>query len=456
MKYLHLVAAPGCWLLVSCSTGDTFDTQAIETRDASDPSVVYYSNRDVGVSARLSGTSTGGQVRTRDLWVFGDSGGREANGDAFVGTFGFPTNTAALVTPRAPGSSPPVSPMPSAVQRTAQGRPDAFVGFITGATASYPPCDGSIGEYRAKWPGAVVRLPDSDPRYETALVFYQNWCVDFTPLGYRAFDGGVAVVTWDANSPDARPTATILNDRLFAPGRFVSEWLPSGLERSNTYGQGAYFKPGSPNELITLQCGKASDCTAARWIYDPSKSVQMNLDSVRSRTSWAYRTEGATASHTDDVWRALPPVDATPDDDCTPTSDDACSSYPLAKAVSSASSDPLTQVWGAPSVAVQGSSLLIAYMPGPPAGGSFQLDHASVRVSLADGIFGAPVRANFPAGRCASGCYAPVFHPELNHGSWQYFSYFANDTLTLPNGDRYSSLRVGRSCAGEFNGGSCP
>jgi hypothetical protein len=456
MKHSYLAAIAACGLLTACGTGDTFDVQVVETRDASDASIVYFSNRDVGVSARLSGTSTGGQARTRDLWVFGDSGGREANGTPFAGTFGFPTNTAALVTPRALGSNPPLAPLPSAVQRTPQGQPNAFFGFISGASASYPPCDGSIGEYRARWPSAVVRLPDSDPRYETALVFYQSWCVDFAPLSYRAFDGGVAVMTWDANDPDARPTATILNDRLFAPGRFVSEWLPNGLEKSNTYGQAAYFEPGSPNELVTLQCGKASDCTAARWLYDPSQSIQANLDRVKARSSWAYRTEGATASHADDTWRSLPPADANPDDDCTPTSDDACGSQPLAKAVSSASSDPLTQVWGAPSVAVQGNSLLIAYMPGPPPGGTFQLDHAGLRVSPSDGMFGAPVRANFPAGRCTSGCYAPVFHPEMNHGSWQYFSYFAHDTLTLPNGDRYSSLRVGRSCAGEFNGGTCP
>ncbi|HMJ09748.1 MAG TPA: hypothetical protein VK524_00010 [Polyangiaceae bacterium] len=458
-KYAYAAVA-GCLLLVSCTTGDTFDRQVLETRDASSSSTVYYSNRDAGFSARLSGTNTNGLSRTRDLWVFGDSGGWDATGTQFAG-LGFPTNTASLVSPKTAGSSPPVAPLPSAVTKDAQGHPLAFVGFISGG-AAYPTCiagtPGQPGEYAAQWPNAVIRLPDNDARFETALVFYQNWCVRLLPsVSYRPFDGGVAVMTWDANNPDTTPTATVLNDRLFAPGRFINQWLPNGLEKGGTYGEAPYFKPGTTNELIVLQCGNASHCTTARWVYDTSKTVQQNLDTVKLRASWRYRNEGPTTAHNDDQWLPLPPVDGTPDNDCTPTSDEACAptgTYPVAKRVLTASSDPLTQVWGAPSIAVQGNVLLMTYMPGPPAA-SFDLDHAAVRMSAGDGIFNTPAKGNLPAGICTKGCYAPVLHPELNHDSWIYFSYYAKETVTLPSGLKIGSLRIGRSCVNEFNGGGC-
>jgi hypothetical protein len=454
------------WMVVAaliptaaCTPGDTFDVQIIETRDAAQPSVVYYSNRDVGASVRLSGTTSNGRPQTRDLWLFGDSGGFDAAGNGFSGAF-FPTNSAALVTPKALGASPPVAPMPSAVTKNPAGQPLAFQAFLSGGTA-YPVCEP--GEYAAHWITSAVRLPDADPRRETALIFYQNWCVRLSPESYRAFDGGVAAMTWDANAPDAAPTATVLSDRLFAPGRFVNQWWPAGLAPGGTYGAGAHYKPGSSNELTILQCGTASHCTSAHWIYDPTQTVEANLDRVQLRASWSYRVEGLTTSHGDDEWRPFPPVDPNPDDDCTPSSEEACApaaSHPIAKRVLTASSDPLTQVWGAPSVAVFGRSLAIVYMPGPPAGSaSLQVDHAALRLAVNDGIFSGPVRANLPAGHCTplaeKGCYAPVLHSELNHGDWLYFSYYARGDLTLPNGARIGSLRIGRTCLAEFTGASC-
>jgi hypothetical protein len=459
MKNAHATVLT-CVLLCACTTGDTFEVQVLEICDVADSSTVYYSDRDIGFSARLSGTSSAdGSVKTRDLWTFGDSGGYEADGNPFSGTFGFATNTAALVAPKPLGAIPPVNPMPSAVIKDANG-PMMFRGFIGGGTG-YPTCVPAE-EYAAQWISSVIRLPDSDPRHETALVFYQNWCVAWAGP-YTAFDGGVAVMTWDADAPDDPPTATVLNDRLFAPGRFINQWIPNGLEKSAAYGQAAYFKPGASNELVVLQCGNASHCTAAHWFYDTAKTVQQNLDSVSRRSSWSYRVEGATTSASDDAWLPLPPSDETPDDDCTPTSDEACApatTYPVAKRVLTASSDPLAQVWGAPSIAVLGTNLVIAYTPGPVSGSHLlKVDHAAIRMGGADGIFGTPVQANLPGGRCTpleqKGCYAPVLHTELDHDGWFYFSYYARGDLTLPGGITIGQLHMGRTCLGEFLGKSC-
>lgn len=440
-------------LPAGCSPVYAVDVQGVETRDLDSPGTVYYSNRDCGFSARITGVDsrTAGSV-TRDLWVFCDSGGFDSAGTPFGGP-GFPTNTASLVAP-VPGTLPP---LPSKVVKDSTGRPLAFARFIIGGNA-YPTC--GQGEYAAEWVKGVIRLPDGDPRRETVLVFYQNMCVSLSPQSYRFFDGGVARMNWDAETPDIAPTATVLNDRLFVPGRFVNQWWPAGLTRSGVYGSAPYFVPGT-GELRVAQCGSASDCTSARWFYDARQPVQANLTSVALRANWSYRADGPSGSHADDVWTALPPADAKPDDDCTPTSFEGCgTAYPPATAVLKADTDPLSQVWAVPSAVNVGSHVIIAYRPGPePGTGTVNVDHAAVRTDDGNGIFGVPNRAVLPAEHCApverKGCYAVVLHPELDHDQWMYFSYRPQNDLTLPNGTVIGSIRIGRACAADFTGGTC-
>ena len=53
------------------------------------------------------------------------------------------------------------------------------------------------------------------------------------------------------------------------------------------------------------------------------------------------------------------------------------------------------------------------------------------------------------------GCYAFILHPELNQDQWIYFSYRPQNCPTLPNGRVIGSIRIGRTCMAEFNGGTC-
>ncbi|SHN47189.1 hypothetical protein [Cryptosporangium aurantiacum] len=437
-------------VLAACEVGQTTDLGVIRAVDPGHGNTPYYTNRDAGFSARLTGTNASGQSVTRDLWTFGDTDAWNANTGAKMQYF--KTNTASLVPPVTPGSVPAVPPMPVEVAYV-NGAPAYFTEFITdGARPACPPPSNKPANYyyQARWPSSVIRLPDSDARRETAVVFYQDFCVHLPTqadpdLEYLFKTGGAAQYVWDAHSPDASPHATTLANALFQPGTWRDHsWAVN--KPGYTYGAGAYLSDGpSSNQkyLNVLACGQNSDCTQARLLVD-STNLSGSLTRIATATNWSYRTEGASSANTDDAWQALP------SSGCAPTPYVTCGTLPLPKPVIKASSDPLTQVSGSPSVAHIGGYLFVAYAV-------FADDEvAAVRLADSSGVFD-PVAGSglLPAGKCASGCYAPVIHPELNTSDGKIaFSYVANAGVTPPGQTPVATMRLGWTCLETFDTGA--
>jgi hypothetical protein len=434
--------------------GRITDLGAITVADT-ERSTTYQSNRDVGQSIRLSGVNAAGQAVTRDLWVFGDSDGWNATTGAHLTQY-FPSNTASLVPPTTtrPAQTKPAVPdlpaMPAEFVRDEAGHPTRFAEFITGGNR--PGCGN--GYYSARWPSGVARLPDSDPRFETALVFYQDFCVRFSPLDYQLGSGGVARLTWDASSPDAYPHATPLTeDPLFWPGSWHNYTWGTDGNPGYTPGAGVWLagataddRPSTRRYLMTLACGPASDCVSLRVLVD-GVDLAGSLARVADRTSWSYRTEGATKADTDDTWRALP------DSGCTPSPYLACGNVPKAKPVIKAGRDRLSQVWGTPAVSLVGGQLLVTYFAAPN-NGLFATDVTVRKADPRTGVFGPARQGMLPAGHCASGCYAPAIHPELSVGSRIAFSYVATaDQQVGPDRTKLSTLRLAWTCTATFDTG---
>jgi hypothetical protein len=430
--------------LAACNVGKTNDLGIIRLVDPAHGNTPYFSNRDAGFSTRLTGTNTAGQTVTRDLWAFGDSGAWNANTGTQLPFF--KTNTASLVPPAAAGSVPAVPAMPAEVTY-AGGAPQYLAEFITDGTR--PSCPNST-YYQARWPNSVLRLPDSDSRRETALAFYQDFCVhldaDPSKIEYLFRAGGVARLSWDANSPDAPPHATTLANALFQPGSWHDYTWGGNPKPGFTYGGGSYLSDGpssGQSYLNLLACGQNSDCTQARVLVDAA-DVAGALNRIATVTNWSYRTEGASAVNTDDGWQALP------SGGCTPTPDVACGTLPAPKPVFKAGSDPLTRVSGSPSVASVGGYLVATYSV------SSATDRAAVRLADSTGVFD-PVAGSglYPSAHCADGCYAPAIHPELNTSDGKIaFSYVANSDYTIPGGTRIGTLRLGWTCLGTFDTGN--
>jgi hypothetical protein len=85
-------------------------------------------------------------------------------------------------------------------------------------------------------------------------------------------------------------------------------------------------------------------------------------------------------------------------------------------------------------------------------------DHAGVRMDDGSGIFDAPNRALLPPDHCLpaaqKGCYAFILHPRAQPRSVDLLQLPPQADLTLPNGRIIGSIRIGRTCAAEFNGGT--
>jgi hypothetical protein len=427
--------------------GQVTDAQALQPVDFGTGRRLY-SNRDAGFSARLAGHDSAGRAVSRDLWVFGDSGGWDtATGAPFTGFF--PSNTASLVRPvTGPGSSQ-LPPMATPVVRD-HGEASRFAAFITGG--GNPVCPPS--RYPASWPTGVLTLPDSGrddaDRYEYALVFFQHMCVSLDPPRFGFWSTGLAVTRWDADRPDDPAEAVVIADELFAPGRWHSYFWDVDDRAVGSAGLGPRIvaDPGSGrSSLEMLACGPASDCMALRTAVDPADSAG-TLRRLGEAGRWSYRAEGPSAADDDDSWVPL----ATPD--CTATPYLGCGTSPPAKAVLRAGPERLSQVWGAPSVAVVDGRAVMLYQPAP-AGRDLEVDHAAIRVADRNGIFGPPVRLALPAAHCGPltpgrsdrGCYAPVLHPELASGDRMALSYLAKgDQPVRGTPIPIGVLRLGWTC----------
>lgn len=429
--------------LVACNVGKTTDLGIVQLVDPAHSNTPYFSNRDAGFSARLTGTNSAGQSVTRDLWAFGDSGAWNATTGTQLPYF--KTNTASLAPPAPAGSVPAVPAMPAEVAYSGS-TPFYLAEFITDGTR--PTCPNST-YYQARWPNSVIRLPDSDSRRETALAFYQDFCVhldaDPSKIEYLFKTGGAARLTWDADSPDTPPHATTLANALFQPGSWHDYTWGGDPKPGFTYGGGSYLSAGpssGQSYLNLLACGQNSDCTQVRVLADAA-DLTGTLNRIATVTNWSYRTEGASTANTDDAWQALP------SSGCTPTPDVACGTLPAPKPVIKAGSDPLTRVSGSPSVALIGGYLVGTYSV------SAASDRAGVRLADDTGVFDQDAGSGlYPSGHCAAGCYAPVIHPELGTSDGKIaFTYVASSDYTIPGGTQISTMRLGWTCFGTFDTG---
>lgn len=438
-RFALLLSAVGVLLLVSATAsaaGDLVDNDRIAEPDnagvdalvwpldyrysiqgtTAQPEGWFYSDRDCGWPTEVSGRGSPSQVAgagarvSRTLWIFCDSVGYDLTGQVWPSPFGFPSSTIGIAQP----NQTVPTPLSWAVAEP-DGSPSFLLNLVTTGTNSVPTsCPAGFAE--REWPRGAVTLPDNDPRYETVLIFYQNFCVDFAAFDFTAHSGGVAVATWDAQRPDEPLFALRLNDAWLKPGLLIDE-RAGQASAALGWGTGNLIEalPNGDHHLYSYMCAGGGDCLVARAVISLDLSAADNATALADTANWSYRAA--------DRWVGFPPAGA--DGACSPTALDTCGGRPVPLVVADATSGNVnTQPAAEPSIKKVDGRYHLLYSPG------FHSDHFVVRSADSPvGPFTGVTIIQLPAGECEAGCRVPIWHPELDvEGAWA-FSYYDVDGL---------------------------
>jgi hypothetical protein len=380
----------------------------------------FYSDRDCGWPAQVEGRDSNNARVTRTIWIFCDSLGYSLTGEAWPSPYGFPSSTIGIADPDSGTGSDTGSDIASPVSWAAGDMvngPSFLLKLVTDGANTVPgTCPSGYAE--REWPRGAVTLPDADQRYETVVIIYQNFCVDFATFDFVAHGGGVAKLVWDADAPDAPIFATRLNDAWLKPGVQVDE--RSGLVQADLgWGTGNLLveRPDGDHHLYTYMCGGGGDCLVARTLLAADRSAADNAASIADPASWSYR--GSTA------WHRFPAAESDGSGTCSPTWWDNCGGFPAPwVAANAVTGDIDTQPAAEPSIKKAGNRYYLLYTPGYH-DGYFVLRTAGTPI----GPFYSLDIIQLPPGECDAGCRVPVWHPELDTEDTWAFSYYDIDGL---------------------------
>ena len=252
--------------------------------------------------------------------------------------------------------------------------------------------------------------------------------------------GGVALLRWSADQPDADLVGERLNDAWFRPGALRDE-RSRQAPPVYTYGTGPLIEPwatpaeSSAPELAayTYMCGAAGDCTVARAPLSSLVSGRENALVLADTANWTYWSEQG--------WHAFPAagVDGT----CAPTEFAPCDRRPAPQVVSDAGRfNGYSQPGAEPSVKRVGDRYYLLYAPGFP-GRVFVYREATSPTGPFDTYHYVTVPDE--AG-CNAGCRVPIWHPELDQdGQWAISYYDMGGLNGAVSGDRdFGEIRIGR------------